>query len=292
MASRTALAGPLMMLHIDGLGRGLAGWFGISHVQFELTPFSYIGLGALYDPEAVSQRAPEGDAEDWLQGEARRGTLLAYAGSFCEPMRLLVDEEPERDLRERAAHGVRGALLRVPSGSLYLADVESIQPPSENDADEPPTDAYPSCVRIPAGNYRAEAFDVTWDHDQLQAEAETLAEPGDLEFTRRLDRLALRLPAFLIFTFVFTAIAGFMDRKWAVLGIPICLGLIAVWWWIGWLRANSPRVRRTREAWADIDRRYPMVVISLRRLADDADIAAMQGGCFGKYFTARAAQSG
>jgi hypothetical protein len=192
---------------------------------------------------------------------------------------VFVDEPFDPPAPHKRRDVLDGAVLRVPSGRLCLCGIEFVQS-SPGDAHDDPDggvagDLYPGRTTIPPGTYRVTAFRVEYHLPQARRDAELRAElqPGDVEYVRSVEKLALPV-GFALALFGFLAAMAFLlsASNWiwrlTAAGVAILIAFVASLALWGLMR--SPRAIRFRTVESEIEKRYPSTVVMLYRLADDA----------------------
>src|SRR3712207_1887555 len=100
-------------------------------MQFDLIGGGDSGSCALFDPAALEPYPADAVHEDewprWLARQSATGRMLECAAeSGIFELKLLVDEPFEHAAPHERKDVLDGAILRVPSGRLYLHGIESV----------------------------------------------------------------------------------------------------------------------------------------------------------------------
>jgi hypothetical protein len=239
---------------------------------------------ALFDPAALEPFQSDGATERWqawLRRQPANGRMLECRHDDNDTLHVavFVDEPFDPPAPHKRRDVLDGVVLRVPSGRLRLCGIEFVQS-SPGDAQDDPDggvagDLYPGRTTIAPGTYRVTAFRVQYHLPQARRDAELRAklEPGDVEYVRSVEKLAL--PAgFALALFGFLAAMAFLlsASNWiwrlTAAGVAILIAVVASL--ALWGLTRSPRAIRFRTVESEIEKRYPSTVVMLNRLADDA----------------------
>jgi hypothetical protein len=222
-------------------------------MQAELESGTDIAEHVLYDP-SIGKKV----TGDEVEAAAKAGTLLAMytAGDGALAYRLIVDEELPENLRARISTSTKDVLLRVPSGKLICSGLEYVGDPAKAEG----------TVEVPAGNYLVDAHELDYDWDRdidpiLRAEL-----PG-----YRRERTIGPIAGFLTIAGIGTAVGGAIALHWIV----AIAGVVALLAGIGLLRSVTGKAYSENKA--AIARRFPGLVLVLRKLDDAADLTAHAG---------------
>ena len=234
---------------------------------------------ALFDPAALEpypENAHEEEWSRWMERQVAAGRVLecAFSDGLLE-VKLLVDEPFEHAAAHERQDVLDGALLRVPSGRLYLRGIEFVHADDGDDQAGEAENRDTGRTDIPAGTYRITAFRVEYRVPQARRDEELQAQlqPGDVRYVRAVEKRAVPVGcAVVLFAFVASAVFIFSASTWAwrfaAVGIAIGIAVFALT--TVFRLMSSPRVTRYRKAEAEMDKRYPKTIVMLQRLADDA----------------------
>ena len=225
-------------------------------MRFEMTSWTDVAIHALYDP-TVAKREHKLDG---VHASAATGDLLAIdAGDGDLGLGVYLDEPIPADFEARVQNITRDILLRVPSGRLCATGLENIGDEAEMKA---------STISVPPGDYLVDAYDLEFDWDR-DIDPVLVRELGS-SYKREL-RLGGFGGAVLLGGLV-SAVLGLVLWRPGVL----IAGILGILIGIGALRLGVPGAdfEARRDA---IVRRFPSVVLVLRRLPADADLAAYHG---------------
>jgi len=235
----------------------------------------------LFDPAGTTAIDREVFGDSWLE-LAKDGVLLPLdtASDGRLTALLVLDEALPEAWTERASPAAKDLLLRVPGGRLLLCGLEFVGDRKEIDAAlsyDPSRYASSTSASVPAGNYEADVFVLSWD--ERSEVAPRLRER--LGFRYRLERVAGPLCGLLFFV----GLAG-------CLGTLVYLTAVLVRRrTVSWLAAIPPLmvlsgflIGKALErpaflaARREVEAQFPEVIIHLRRLPDGTDPAGRRGG--------------
>ncbi len=252
-------------------------------MQFDMISGSERDAHALFDPaviEPIGSDASEEERDAWLQRQVTTGGMLYYFFVGDEELRLklLVDEPFESPTPYGKSGEVDGAILRVASGRLCLTGVEAVH---EGEADV-------AQANIAAGVYRVTAFraDHRLTRARINQEIANEIEPGDARYVQWAERVAIPAGCALVlaaivtaFVFLFSHVTWWLPAAAASAAVALAMGILV------WRLISSPRLWRWHQAADALWKRYPPVVVVLRRLADDDVPNTFPPGRFGGALT-------
>lgn len=198
-------------------------------------------------PEAADKYLGRLDAE----GRAMR---LATGDDGTYLLHLFVDEEPPANLRSWLDENDTLEYEFVSdSGSVAFGGIESMHQGFE------PNPAIRSDAEIPAGRYRAVAYNTDYPDERLDEAVEERLGKAGIDKVNRPGRIFVGA-LLLIITMV---IMGFADTPWYFAGALLVAGL--AWFWTRRI-TGTPEFRALQAARLDVERRFPSIVITLTRL--------------------------
>jgi hypothetical protein len=209
----------------------------------------------LYDPASGATAADHKDPDAAAESGAILALDTASDGSFH--YKLFVDEELPYELRTRIKRTTRNVLLRVPSGRLVASGIEYVGDVTKAE----------TTVDVPPGNYIVDIHDVDyeWDRDidpVLQRE---------LGATYSREQILGTVAGIMFLGGIVAAVIGLGKWTWEILVGGLASSVLG----FACGKLAAPRDFEARKA--AIVNRYPLVVVSMRRLPDDADISAYKG---------------
>ncbi len=209
----------------------------------------------LYDPSIA---AKVGNDEE-VQAAAEAGSLLAMYTAADGPLgyRVVVGEELPDELRGKIATTTKDVLLRVPSGKLVASGLEHAGDPAKAD----------STLELPAGNYLVDVHELDYDWDR------DIAPVLDKELGSAYRREKLGGPIAGALTLLGVGALVYGAIAWN-LTFPIAGAAAAV---LGFVLPRLIVGKGYEAKKADIAKRFPGLVLVMRRLADDADLSAHAG---------------
>lgn len=202
---------------------------------------------ALYDPSIGAQSD--------IDAATRAGTLLAMYASGLE-YRVYVGEELPESLREHISTTTKDVLLRVPSGKLIASGLADVGEPAK----------ATGSLDLPAGNYLVDAHELDYDWDRDIAPV-LVAELPAYRRERSLKPVASALTLLGIGGLVGGAFA------WNLLVLAVGAGVLLAGFGLG-RAVTGKRYLASKQA---IAKRFPGLVLVLRRLDDGADLSAHAG---------------
>jgi hypothetical protein len=237
-----------------------------------------VACHALFDPAATAGAAAEELGEALAEGGRLLSLYTASDGSLA--LQLLVDEALPDAWRARAKTVVERLLLRVPSGTLVLAGLEYVDNAEEVAKASSYAHARSASLtsgRVLPGAYEADVLLLDWDDAReiapemkrklgVQYSVEQVLGPltGVAFFVGLVGTIAALIGA------AGSAVKGAWPPAWYV-AAPLLLaaGFLAAKWlerpeWCGRRRAAESE--------------FPEVLVLLRRLPDDTDLASRRGG--------------
>ncbi len=252
-------------------------------MQFDLVSGSERDAHALFDPaviEPLRSDASEAEWDVWLDRQITTGRMLYYflAGDEELRLKLLVDEPFETPGPYGKSGAVEGAIVRVVSGRLCLTGVEAVH---EGEADV-------AQANVAAGVYRVTAFraDHRLTRARINQEIAHQIEPGDARYVQWAERVAIPAGCGLIlaaivaaFVFLFSHVTWWFPAATGSAGVALAAGFLV------WRLYSSPRLGRWHQAADALWKRYPPVVVVLRRLTDNEVPDTFAPGRFGGALT-------
>ncbi len=210
---------------------------------------------ALHDPSIVTKL----DDDKAIEAAAHAGSVLAMhtATDGTLAYRVYVDEDLPEPLRARISTTTTNVLLRVPSGKLVASGIEHASDPAKAE----------TSMELPAGNYLVDVFelDYDWDRDIAPVLAEELGGPY------RREVIVGPLSTALLLVGVGAGVGGLI--AWSL--VIALSGAAALALGFGAARLISGADYEAKKA--AIAKRFPGLVLVLRRLDDSSDLAAHAG---------------
>lgn len=202
---------------------------------------------ALYDPSIGAQRD--------VDAATRAGTLLAMYASGLE-YRVYVEEPLPEALQQRISTTTKDVLLRVPSGKLIASALADVGQPAK----------ATGSLHLPAGNYLVDVHELDYDWDRDIAPVLIAELPA-----YRRERSGKPIANVL----TLLGIGGLVGGAFAWNLLVLVAGAIALVAGLGLGRALTGKsYLANKEA---IAKRFPGLVLVLRRLDDGVDVSAHAG---------------
>lgn len=242
----------------------------------------------LYDPAAIppdtpvdpdlEEQDPKPLAPSAMVGLAEQGlaVILRIALEDCQvDLRLVVEENVEPDLRERAVQALDGAILCLPGGKLMVDGVEFLCR-----AGETRRHSEAEAIEVPAGNYEVQVLNLMpWKRRNRALEIE--------KKTTTFDRVVGRIVAVYTWLGILLFPANILVAPAAVFAVWLNSGwqsalvlagavllldvlVLAGFWIVEFASRWIPALKRRSEAELTFDAENPDVVVCLRRLMGES----------------------
>lgn len=231
-------------------------------MKADLTSFTDVAQHALCDDSIAPSH---GSDHSELLGRVPDGQLLVVdtAADGEIHWRIYVDEPLPDELRTAIESETKDVLLRVPSGKLVACGLEYVGRAEAR---------AKTSLDVPAGNYLADIYerDIDWDRDI----GPTLEQELGADYKR--EGWVGPLGGVLLLAGIVICLVGAFS--WSLLLLAIGLGTATLG--VVVFRYGLPKGDYEHDKRA-IAMRFPALVVVLRRLPDDADLAPYRGTVLG-----------